>query len=1572
MSLVGRLKRPVRRWKAELGNIFRIRKPKLDPGSSVPLPNTPIQNAPATPAAATSADLALHPQISPTNNVNIANSSRPTVTSPGGTAILAHNLSSTSAQSQSYVAPNVSHTTNVPPTTPNVPSSPTTTVAHSGIARWKGAKTFLKVLDQSAGVFGPLKAVVDEFVACVDVYEQAANGRSEYETLQLELEGIFEDLHKHFGEDTPPAVTMSMEGLCKSIKKELRYVREKQTNMKSKRRLSIEAEAADDILACYQRIQSHLQRLLLNADLSVWKIVDNQAMNNLLDRLHPSLSARYKSGEAVDLKRGPCTPGTRVDVLAQMLSWIRQSGTGLIYWMNGMAGTGKTTISYSLCSVLDAERSLAASFFCSRLLPECRNVNLIIPSIAYQLARFSHPFRCALARILEKDPDVHTCLPHIQFDALISKPLAEVQGTLPSGLVVVIDALDECENQESTGHILDVLLAKASSLPIKFVLSSRPEPEIRSRMVEHANSRVVLHELDKDLVQADIETYLKQALAPMKPSELQITTLVEHSGILFIYAATAVRYISPGKTRRNPAARLETVLNTSSSGGTNKHKEIDELYAMILKAALDDPSLDDEERLDTKLVLDTVICTQEPLTISAICGLLNIQDINRVRSALEPLWSVLHVVEDTEIVTALHASFSDFMFNPSRSGSYHCDAKLHHDLLARLCFGCVKRTTPQFNICELESSYILDKDVPDIETRVKKAIPTELFYVSRYWAAHLLGSGGSAELRTELEDFLSRRLLLWMEVMNLKKSSPTMGGMMQAAEEWCMRRGLFKDLEELIHDEWRFTSSFALNAVSQSTPHIYMSMLPFWPRSSPIGRLYASRTRGMIEAEGPAMTRQQLALLATWSFGGGVISAAFSPDGSMVALGVGPEVHVVDAFSGKMILDPLKGHASLVMSVAFSPDGTRIVSGSHDQTIRLWDVRSGTMLLDPLQGHTDAVNSVEFSPDGARIVSGSDDMSIRLWDAQSGKAVLAPLNGHAHSVQSVGFSPDGTRIVSGSTDQTIRLWNAQSGKALLHPFEGHTQPVMSVGFSPDGTRIVSGSIDTTIRLWDAQTGRMVLDPLEGHTHSVVSVEFSPDGARIVSSSYDKTIRLWDARTGKMMHSPLKGHSDPIWSARFSPDGIRILSGSSDKTIRLWDSRSGGVEPNSLTGHTEAVLSVAFSPDGSRIISGSWDTTLRLWDAQSGHLVLDPLRGHTGSIWSVAFSPDGTRIVSGSWDNTVRLWDSRSGKMLLKPLEGHTDGVASVRFSPDNSRIASGAYDKTIRLWDAQNGNLLLDPIEGHTETVLSAEFSPDGSRIVSGSGDNTIRLWDARSGKMILDPLQGHTDSVTSVRFSPDGKQIVSGSNDATIRLWDSRTGTTLLHLLVEPSYPVTQSGLSSGSANAASNSEDKSVLYWDPRTGKMILDPLKRYLDPIYSVGFSPDGTRIVSSSGNNIIRVWDVQSGKMVLDPFHGHICSAMSVGFSPDGTRIVSGLNDHTIRVYDVRNSRALAPNSISWELCDDGWVVDKKSQRLIWVPSHLRSLLMRDRSTLLISASGFVRLNFRNARLGDLWTGCYLPA
>ncbi|MGR3276651.1 AAA-like domain-containing protein [Acaryochloris marina NIES-2412] len=593
----------------------------------------------------------------------------------------------------------------------------------------------------------------------------------------------------------------------------------------------------------------------------------------------------------------------------------------------------------------------------------------------------------------------------------------------------------------------------------------------------------------------------------------------------------------------------------------------------------------------------------------------------------------------------------------------------------------------------------------------------------------------------------------------------------------------------------------------------------------------------------------------------------------------------------------LQGHQLSVTSVSFSPDGKRIVSGSKDKTLRIWDARSGQPIGGPFQGHQDAVKSVSFSPDGKRIISGSKDKTLRIWDARSGQPIGALLQGHQEAILSVSFSPDGKRIVSGSGDNTVRLWDAQTGQPIGRPFYGHQDAVRSVSFSPDGKRIVSGSWDNTVRLWDAETGRPIGGPLQGHQNSVLVVSFSPDGNRVISGSEDKTLRLWDAHMGRPIGGSLQGHQEAVYSVSFSPDGNRIVSGSGDNTVRLWDVQRSQPIGVPLQGHQEAVYSVSFSPDGTRIASGSGDNTVRLWDAQTEPLIEVPLQGHQETVLSVSFSPNGKHIVSGSGDNTVRLWDAQTGQPIGEPLQGHQETVLSVSFSPDGTRIVSGSGDNTVRLWDAQTGQPIGEPLQGHQDAVRSASFSPDGKRIVSGSWDNTVRLWDAQTGQPIGEPLQGHQDAVNSVSFSPDGKRIISGSSDNTLHLWDAQTGQLIGEPLQGHQDAINSVSFSPDGKRIVSGSWDNTLRIWDVQKRQSIGGALYGHRDAVRSVSFSPDGKRIVSGSWDNTLRLWDVQTGQPIGEPLQGHQDAVRSVSFSPDGNRLISGSKDKTLRIWEV---------------------------------------------------------------------------
>jgi hypothetical protein len=286
-----------------------------------------------------------------------------------------------------------------------------------------------------------------------------------------------------------------------------------------------------------------------------------------------------------------------------------------------------------------------------------------------------------------------------------------------------------------------------------------------------------------------------------------------------------------------------------------------------------------------------------------------------------------------------------------------------------------------------------------------------------------------------------------------------------------------------------------------------------------------------------------------------------------------------------------------VLSAAFSPDGTRILTGNI-LTARLWDANAGqavTTFAIPELPDGAAVTtpvSVAFSLDGTRALTGSYDGTAKLRDALTGNE-LVNFAGHATDVTSVAFSPDGTKVLTGSEDNTARMWDAATGRSLMI-FEGHDSFVVSVAFSPDGARVLTGSRDKTAKLWDPATGA-VLRTFEDHANDgfgdIYSAVFSPDGKKVLTGSNDKIAKLWDAATGKVL-AAFVGHHGTVQSVAFSPDGTKVLTGSDDGTAKLWEAETGRLLAN-FAGEKYQVSSVLFSPDGTKVLTGGG--TVKLWD-----------------------------------------------------------------------------------------------------------------------------------------------------------------------------------------------------------------------------------------------------------------------------------------------------------------------------------------------------------------------------------------
>ncbi|CEL63638.1 putative WD repeat-containing protein alr3466 OS=Nostoc sp, (strain PCC 7120 / UTEX 2576) GN=alr3466 PE=4 SV=1 [Rhizoctonia solani AG-1 IB] len=1390
---------------------------------------------------------------------------------------------------------------------------------------WPGLKALLKVLEASAELFGPVKLAMEGLNGCVRIYEEAAKERKEYDILRTNLNELLGDLAAHLESESTP-MTGSIFRLCRVIVAEVDLMKTKQTRRVARYLAADLRTDSDDIFECYERIRDHVSRL-----------VDSR-----LEKLKPSKYAAYNTCLSLGVSRGPCSPNTRLGEINKLLIWASQPDGEMVCWLDGMAGTGKTTIAYSLCRELEADGRLAASFFCSRAVDKCKDVRMILPTIAYQLAQFSYPFKCALSQALSGDPDAATRDLELQFKNLINEPLQKARRTFPPDSIVAIDALDECEDENATGKLLKAILSSSRDLPIRFFISSRPEPEIYKQMTSkiglQAHTRLVLHELSSSTVQGDIMEYLGQELQDIPMSDFQRTGLVQQCGVLFIYASTIVRYIKDGYELEEHKERLDRILGLTASQSDNQ--EIDELYSIILGAAWNYSKFQNSNKSQMKALLDTIVCAQQPMTLEALAGLLELKDEKRVNALLRPLGSVIHIAEETGLVSTLHASFPDFLFNKHRSRVFSCDTTKHHYNLAEMCFKVIKSNPSQFNIADLKSSYELDYSS---NMQVEEFISPHLIYACRHWAAHLLlgASENQPSLLMLLENFLSVHLLLWMEVLNLKRIMYEGVAIMQQIASWC--QGVSSNLAELANDAWQFVSTYANHPVSQSTPHIYISMLAFWPSSRPVSTHYMSIQRRVPKPQGEAVTQRSPSLLATWSFDQPVNSTCFSPNGRWIILAAGTRVCILDRYTGQIMVDSrfISIYLQTVNSVTFSPDSSFALSGSNDGVVYRWTPEKHCKLPHPLIKHSHPIISLELSRDGSQILLNIGNNSVHIYAAHDGQLIDQVIC-HSEPISAAAFILEGAQFVCGSADKSLTVRDTQTGQAICESTQGHGDCISSITALPRDPIVISGSSDATIRVWSSQDGRTIKGPLKGHTSSISSLSVSPDGLYVASGSHDCTARIWDIQNGETVFGPLVGHLKAINSVSFSPEGTQLISGSQDGTLRLWNIQKNLMKKPGQS-LTDSIRSARFSPDGKFVASGSEIGTIRLWDSHGGRVFGCPMKGHTDWIYSIDISSDAAYIVSGSKDKSIQLWDAKTGQNIHGAIEGHSGAVNSVRFSADGTQIVSGSDDHTVRLWYTKTGQPALHPLEGHTGAVLSVVFSPNGTQVASASQDGTIRTWDLRSGSYHR-LLQGHSDFVVSLHFSPDGFRLASGSYDKSIIIWDVRTGDMVVGPLRGHGNWVTSVTFSADGNFLASGSYDCGICFWDPRDGRLIAGPLKGHTDYIEGVQFSPDSSRLLSCSSDRTIRFWEIEKIQ------------------SHTQQKLPQGEAQHP----DASNDAEIVS---SWELDADGWMVDQWDRKLSWVPPDLRSYLLRPTNGLIISDKGGFKMEFEGASIGQSWTECY---
>jgi hypothetical protein len=526
--------------------------------------------------------------------------------------------------------------------------------------------------------------------------------------------------------------------------------------------------------------------------------------------------ARYDARKRQD--ESGCLKDTRVDLLRQINSWITDDDKDApwMFVLQGLAGTGKSTIAHSVCKQVERHGWLGASFFFSRNEASCSNPFLVFTTIAYQLATIYPQFRHTLNEILKRDPDVVGLTLERQLEKLVIKPICAAADDMgPAPVVVIIDAVDECANHRT--QILSLLCALRPKLPIPFKLfvSFRPEHDLRtlisSQDTHLGTESFILHDVDASVVRGDIERFLRfrlsQAANTFKidsslwPSAEDISALAEKSDKLFIFAATVVKFIEDASS--DPKRRLNAVMKSTQVGdGPSPYKHLDLLYREVIEHALPNSTAEDVFEL-FRTVMGAIALLYDTLTVRALAGLWQME-ASQIHMALLHLHSLVIVPDDENEIRLIHPSFRDFMTQrcPAMFRYFISPADRHRQLALK----CLKTMQDNLkrDICDIGDTSLLNEEVDDLSIRIAVCIPAHLRYACRHWATHLSKSLAGADNANSMDNdvsialmqFTSLHLLHWLEILSLIGCLGEALPALRHAQSWASVSHIYIDLAD--------------------------------------------------------------------------------------------------------------------------------------------------------------------------------------------------------------------------------------------------------------------------------------------------------------------------------------------------------------------------------------------------------------------------------------------------------------------------------------------------------------------------------------------------------------------------------------------------------------------------------------------------------------------------------------------------------------------------------------------------------------------------------------------------------
>ena len=1073
--------------------------------------------------------------------------------------------------------------------------------------------------------------------------------------------------------------------------------------------------------------------------------------------------------------------GTRGAVLNEIELWTRDFDKSPVYWLNGLAGTGKTTIAQTIAERAFADGRLGASFFCSRDFEDRSNLRLIFPTLAVQLARKYTEFRSVFVPLVQSDPGIaHESL-YNQMDKLIVRPLTESSVST----MIVIDALDECKDEETTSAILSVLGRSISKVSkVKFFLTGRPEPRIqtgfRLPLLRQDTDVFVLHDVEPNSITSDVRLFFKHSFLEIAngrggldgwPTNEEIERLCERAAGLFVYAVATVKFID--KRGTNPRKQLNLLLQSpenSAREAKTKFKtniSLDSLYTSILQDAFGD---DDDPDNDPKVrsVLGAVLLAANPLSPSTIATLLDF-DIEDVFPLLSSAQSLL-ILQDVDCpVRPFHKSFPDFLIDPGRclDQRFHVSPPHHHSQLLINCLELMERTLEK-NMCKLPDG-VANSDVNDLKERTRRYIDPALRYACRSWHTHLVRgypkSVNTDETDSALRRFLERKFLFWLEVLSVLGAVRNAVDALQVTADWlevCQYWLVFspKSLSELIQESptlelvnecSRFVTRH-FKIISTSSPHIYHSALVLTPRQSIVQKLYKSHAQPFVRVvHGMPVLWDSSAAVST--FRSKIQPAVWSPCSRLIAIGSSntKRVDMLDSATLQRLqsFEFSREVPSRPEALAFSPDSrmlTAVICHDIPNTGGLvvsWDLQTGGVVsaIERKGYHDTKVGNthITYSMNGRMVAALSryeSSTTISIYDVASGVYMHDVCHG-ARTSQDPALGPP----------HVYKIWTHGESLRFATPRPAGIA-IWEVGFAPYSTPAEIESLSTP----DNAVKTCFFKP-KGKT-DIAGTEFHPASSRLafVCAETEGTfiLRVWDTRASKL----LLHHRDigPSHQMTFSSDGRFFACITDGSGVYLWK--------ESTTGYTLLEKLVpdsrnpepSLSPSGGSIMIITFDSTstIHLWHTKSftpsTSNALAQTVHHSIQNFLLEFLPDRPlAVITRKKEKVLTVLDLESGvPQLTIDTSAEVYGFRPIK----NTVVVIG--DEKVICWDLPAGTFLPDASMNVGDSTQTITFGKVKDSIVVAASIS----FDFRYVALIRHNLAGRRHNFLDVRCTSTGRTI--------------------------------------------------------------------------------------------------------------------------------------------------------------------------------------------------------------------------